>query len=354
MKNAIAAINGIALADAAPTPTGGALVAAADQLDQNAAAVYLASLAPGSRPAMQGALNTLARLLGAPRVCNELGKEITCLFVNWAALRFQHTAALRAKLAETYKARTANKVLSALRGTLKAAWRLEQMDAETYRRAIDLERIDGETLPRGRALTSGEIAALMTACANDPTPSGARDAAILALLRVSGLRRAEVCALTLADYDPESGLVIRGKRNKERRAFVENGAADALRDWLEIRGNERGALFCPIIKGGRVVIRHMYAEAVFFMLRKRAAEPGVKNLSPHDWRRTFAGDLLDAGADIATVQKLMGHSDPATTARYDRRGEETRRRAVALLHVPYHKRIANARKRARIGQEQNF
>lgn len=329
-----------AIRDVSIATHGGALVSNnSNSLDQNAAAVYLAGLAIGSRPTMQGALNILAQLLGAPRVDNEHGKEITCLFVQWAALRFQHTNALRAKLAETYNARTANKILSALRGTLKAAWRLEQMDAETYRRAVDLPRIQGETLPRGRALSAGEIAALMRVCVDDPTPGGARDAAMLALLRVGGLRRAELCALGLGDYDPETGaLVIHGKRNKERRAFVENGAADALRDWLEIRGSAPGALFCPIDKSGRVVIRKMYPEAIFFMLRKRAAAAGIKNLSPHDFRRTFAGDLLDAGADIATVQKLMGHSDPATTARYDRRGEETRRRAVALLHVPYRKR----------------
>ena len=335
--------------NAITTPNGGALVLRdAGALDRNAAAVYLAKLAPGSRPAMQGALNTLARLLGAPRVCNDAGKEVTCLFVNWAALKFQHTAALRARLAETYKARTANKILCALRGTLKTAWRLEQMDAETYRRAVDLDRIGGETLPRGRALSSGEIDALLTACANDPTPAGARDAAMLALMRVGGLRRAEVCALTLADYDAGSGaLVIRGKRNKERSAYIQNGAAEALRDWLEIRGSEPGAMFCPVAKGGRVVIRRMYAEAVFSMLKKRAAEAGIKNLSPHDFRRTFAGDLLDLGIDLATVAKMGGWANVQTAARYDRRGEETKRRAVALLHVPYRKRASLEIARAR-------
>lgn len=299
-------------------------------LDQRPAAVYLAGLSQGSRRTMGDALNVIADMLQT---------GVDALSINWAALRFQHTAAIRSRLAERYSAATANKMLSALRGVLKAAWRLGQMSAEDYARAADLESVAGSTLPRGRALTSGEIAALLDACAKDQSAAGARDAAIIALLRAGGLRRAEVCALTLADFNADAGtLAIHGKGNKEREIPIHNGTLDALSDWLAIRGNEPGQIFTPINKGGAVIIRQMHSEAIFNLLAKRATEAGVKNLSPHDLRRTFVSDLLDAGADISIVQRLAGHANSTTTARYDRRGEAAKRKAIDLLHVPYHKR----------------
>ena len=299
-------------------------------IEQNPSAVYLAGLSETGRRTQKQALDIIAGLLTG---------NSDCFACNWAKLRYQHAAAIRSKLNEGYKPATVNKMLSALRGVLKQAYLLKQISAENYQRAIMVKSVEGSTLPAGRELSAGEIAALMQTCENDLTPAGARDAAIIALMYACGLRREEVTALDVSDYEPQTGkLVVRGKRKKERTSYLLNGAGRAIADWLEIRGDSSGALFFPVNKGAKIQYRRMTNQAIYNTLQKRADEAGVKEFSPHDLRRTFVSDLLDAGADIAIVSKMAGHASVQTTARYDRRPEEAKRKAAGLLHVPYHGR----------------
>src|SRR5206468_2030747 len=144
---------------------------------------------------------------------------------------------------------------------LREAWQLGQIGAEDFHCARDVPVVKATTLPRGRALSRRELRALFRVCQHDPRPSGARDAALLAVLYGAGLRRSEVVTLDLADYGPETGaLTIRGaKGRKDRLAYTTTGS----------------------------------------------------------------------------VAALAGHANVTTTARYDRRGEETKRRTAELLVVPF-------------------
>ena len=321
-----------------PTQSAAVVLAPSSPAAHNPALVYLANLSVGSRRTMRQALDVIAGILTAQQ-CDHRS-------LPWGSLRFQHTQAARSVLMDRYSAATANKMLSALRQVLHAAWSLGYMSAEEYQRAIDLKTVVGEQpdAAAGRALSYGEWMGLLSVCVADCTSAGARDAALIALLKVTGLRRAEVAGLQLSSYDATTQtLTVHGKRNKVRTIPLENrGALDALADWLYFRGSEPGSLFLRIRKGGQVLSTGLTDQGVYHILRKRGEEAGAAAFTPHDLRRTFAGDLLDAGADLSTVQKLMGHAQANTTARYDRRGERAKRSAVQKLHVPYKRRFAEA------------
>lgn len=316
--------------------------------DEHPVLTYLASLAPGSRRTMRTALETIAGMVSSGDQEGEARAD--ALSVPWWRMRYQHTSAIRARLAERYAPATANKMLSALKGVLRECFALGYMGADDLGRALNIKQVRGTRLPPGRSIAHGELYALFRICAEDEKRArGARDAAILALLYVCGLRRAEVVALKVSDYDPDALTVrVRGKGSKERVNYAEGGANRLLDAWLRLRGtgDAEGPLFLPVNKGGRIVgeeagslgdkIEKMSDAAVYKMLRRRQKEAGVKGLSPHDFRKTFVGDLLDEGADLSVAQQLAGHADPKTTARYDRRGERAKRRATGRLHVPYY------------------
>ena len=205
-----------------------------------------------------------------------------------------------------------------------------------YQAARDVQGTRGSRLPRGRAVGAEEWRRLFREIAHEPSPMRERDTALVALAYAGGFRRAELVALDVADYDRDAGrLRVVGKGNKERAVFVSNGARDALHAWLRVRGGEPGPLLLPVDRHGRVLSRRLTEQTVYDRLRYLAERAGVADFSPHDCRRSLAGDLLDAGVDLATVQALLGHASPATTARYDRRGERAVRQAAERVQVPY-------------------
>ena len=158
---------------------------------------------------------------------------------------------------------------------------------------------------------------------------------MLALFYGCGLRRSEAVALLLDDYDHGKVTVRSGKGRKERIVYCPVGGREAINAWIARRGLAPGALLNPVNKAGHIQHRPMTAQAVLLRLHFLADQAGVSRFSPHDLRRSFVGELLDAGADISSVQQLVGHANVATTQRYDRRPEEAKRRTAEMLHVPY-------------------
>ena len=309
------------MTDLIPTPT--------PTQDYQAATAYLASLKSAvGRRGMLSQLRKVARLLGFAEIDQ----------VNWATLNAANVRAILSALStQNLAPASIATALNALKGVARAAWERGTLDTETYQRIRSIRPPAGSRLPAGRDIDAGERLALMQTTARDKTPAGVRDAAILAMLIATGMRRAELCALRVGDVDLETGrLRIIGKGDKERTAYLRNGALRYLRDWLAVRGDGPGPIFCRVNKGGRIFPdQPLSTTAMHKIITKRAAEAGLRDITPHDFRRTYAGELLDAGQDIATVAALLGHASVSTTARYDRRGERAKEAAAACISVPY-------------------
>ena len=167
-------------------------------------------------------------------------------------------------------------------------------------------------------LTGAEIAKLLVA--PDPAaPGGLRDRAILELMYSAGVRVRELVTIDDADLDLSSGTVrVRGKGRRERLGIVGSPARSALRAWLTARPKPARAtagrnqpLFTNRF-GGRLSVR-----GIARLLEKHLTTAGLgTRASPHTLRHSFATHLLDAGADIRSVQELLGHKSLVTTQIY--------------------------------------
>jgi integrase/recombinase XerD len=286
------------------------LVSRVVQPDRCPARCYLLGLAPTGRRAQAGALRLVAGIL-APGIRPEC--------VPWEALRWQHAQAVRAVLIERgYAPGTVNRILAALRGVARAAWSLGLMPLEARLQVADVRPAPGSRLPAGRMLSPEEVTALVRV-------SDLRGRATVALLYGAGLRVGEACALLVSDLDLPRVVVTTAKGGRQREAWLGSRWAGLVADWLQARGAAPGHV---LTQGDG---RGLTTPALASWLLRACARAGIPKATPHDLRRTFASVLLGNGVDLPTVQRLMGHADPRTTARYDRRPGDEARRAVEGL-----------------------
>ena len=186
-----------------------------------------------------------------------------------------------------------------------------------------------QTLPK--FLTAEEIERLM----EEPdvtTDEGLRDRAMTELLYASGLRVSEMVSLTLADVNLEAGLVTcLGKGSKERQVPIGRSAIEWVRRWLPARrrilGDRPVDLLFVTAKGGPVT-RQLY----WRRLVAHGERAGLGRITPHMLRHTFATHLLEHGADLRSVQMMLGHSDVSTTQIYTHVTNERLRETLQRFH----------------------
>jgi integrase/recombinase XerC len=167
-------------------------------------------------------------------------------------------------------------------------------------------------------LALGDVMRLLEAPPAD-TPLGLRDRAVLETLYSAGLRVSELTGLNVEDVDLSEGLAtVRGKGRKERLALLGPPALAALREWLGARGTVAGGLKRPqpalfLNKNGTRLSSRSVGRLLEKYLKQAALDPRT---SPHTLRHSFATHLLDNGADIRSVQELLGHRSLSTTQIY--------------------------------------
>lgn len=155
------------------------------------------------------------------------------------------------------------------------------------------------------------------------TESGLRDRALIELLYSSGLRVSELVGLNRDSINLERReFMVRGKGSKDRPIFISQSAADRVRDYLDARTDSLPALFLNNSRNTQAVdtsgnYRRITARSVERIVERYARMAGItKHVSPHTLRHSFATDLLMNGADLRSVQSMLGHADISTTQIY--------------------------------------
>jgi integrase/recombinase XerC len=185
-----------------------------------------------------------------------------------------------------------------------------------------------------RADEASDLIRAATERADDGSPVGLRDVAMLEMLYATGIRVGELVGLDVDDVDRERNVIrVFGKGRKERTVPFGRPAARALDFWLrhgraQLAVEGSGAALFLGARGRRVDQR-----AVRTIVHRRIAEvPGAPDIGPHGLRHTAATHLLEGGADLRSVQELLGHASLATTQLYTHVTTDRLRRAYQQAH----------------------
>jgi integrase/recombinase XerC len=191
-------------------------------------------------------------------------------------------------------------------------------------------------LPDVLEIADAQVAmdSLATRAAEEQTPISLRDVAMVEVLYASGARVAELCGLDLSDIDYNRQTIrVLGKGNKERTIPLGNPAVKALRVWLE-NGREQlktaeseSAVFLGA--RGKRIDQRTVRTVVYNALQ---AIEGIDRMGPHALRHSAATHLLEGGADLRTVQEILGHASLATTQIYTHVSTERLQKAFKQAH----------------------
>jgi len=215
---------------------------------------------------------------------------------------------------QALKSRSIARHLIALRGLFKFLVREGEL-SKNPTALVELPKA-GRKLPR--FLSVDEVDRILSIAQTDRSPEGIRNRAMLEILYATGLRVSELVSLTVDSLNLQKGFLRAfGKGSKERIVPIGKSASTALQDYLdqvrEILRKGRSSQTLFLTRRGRGMTRQMF----WTMIKGMAVKAGIKEkVSPHVLRHSFATHLIERGADLRSVQAMLGHSDIATTQIY--------------------------------------
>ncbi len=235
-------------------------------------------------------------------------------------------------------------IWSALRQTAAEARRLRLIDADTLSSILELPAPRGSGGHRMYTPTDDEVGRLLVVAQHDTSVRGRRDAALVALLAGTGVRRAEASALTVNDLDLARRVVTvrSGKGRRYREIPMPDWYLAALTDWLQVTEGS-GSLVRQVDRWGHVG-GAMSSHAIAEVLHRLCETAGMPRSGPHGLRRYAVTSVLRyEGGDMGIAQQFAGHVDPSTTLRsYDARGLEDLAAAVRCWPAPVGPRVIAA------------
>ena len=234
-------------------------------------------------------------------------------------------------LAAQIKGSSSARILSTLRRFYRYQIRERRVEADPCAQVLSPKL--GRPLPK--AISEQQVTDLLLA-PNVEKPLGIRDRAMLELLYATGLRVSELVELTLLEINLQMGVVrIIGKGNKERLVPLGEQAVDWVQQYLErgrdalLKDKNSDAVF--VTARGSAMTR----QAFWYLIKKYASVAGIlQGLSPHTLRHAFATHLINHGADLRSVQMLLGHADLSTTQIYTHIARER----LQSMHAQHHPR----------------
>lgn len=222
---------------------------------------------------------------------------------------------IQAMISEELKSNTINGTIASVKGVLKELMIDKKISGDAYTHISSVKVLKTDDVEKGTYVPIQQVRDMFIEA---HSPSEARNNMIIAFVYGCGLRRSEVPKIKITDIDTKQEpwkLSVFGKGAKKRKVPIPDAIKPYILEWIESYCiDTSGFLFVQIKRGDNVTDKVLSEKSIYNVVRERAVMNGV---SPHDLRRTFISNLIDADVGIETVSKIVGHDSIETTKTYD-------------------------------------